>query len=137
MITISPIGIIHSPYKEKFLVPRQSGLEKNICTIEITDYPEDALRGLENFSHLWVIFYFHLIDQEESHQTLIRPPRLGGKEKMGVLATRSMHRKNKLGQSLVKILEIKNNLIMILGGDFVQGTPVIDIKPFIKEELKS
>ncbi len=135
MISISPIGLIHSSYKEKFLVPRQSGLEKNICTIEITEYPEEALRGLGNFSHLWVLFYFHLIDQENSHQSLIRPPRLGGKEKMGVLATRSMHRKNRIGQSLVRILDVEKKFIKIEGGDFVNGTPVLDIKPLIKEEF--
>lgn len=134
---INPIAVIHSPYKEKFTVPRQSGLnqvESEIVFLLKTEDEKLRLRGLENFSHIWVTFIFHLIDEQKANeQTLTRPPRLGGKEKMGIYATRSPHRPNRLGLSLVKIKNINANSISIIGGDFVDGTPVIDIKPYIPE----
>lgn len=135
--SINPIAVIHSPYKEKFTVPRQSGLnqvESEIVFLLKTEDEKLRLRGLENFSHIWVTFIFHLIDEQKANeQTLTRPPRLGGKEKMGIYATRSPHRPNRLGLSLVKIKNINANSISIIGGDFVDGTPVIDIKPYIPE----
>ena len=135
--SINPIAIIRSPYKEKFTVPRQSGLN-HIQSEIIFDFKstEEKLRfrGLENFSHLWVTFIFHLVDEAKANeQNLTRPPRLGGKEKMGIYATRSPHRPNRIGLSLVKIKSINENSITIIGGDFVDGTPVIDIKPYIPE----
>lgn len=138
MISIEPIGIVHSPYKEKFAVPRQSGLNnaESIIEINLSSFEKDRLRGLEDFSHLWVIFLFHLIDDEKAkEQTLVRPPRLGGSAKKGVYATRTPHRPNRMGLSLVKIKKITENKIQIFGGDFVDGTPVLDIKPYIPEDV--
>lgn len=135
--SINPIAFIHSPYKEKFTVPRQSGLNKVQSEIVFQFNNEEEklrLRGLENFSHLWVTFIFHLIDEQKANEhNLTRPPRLGGNEKMGIYATRSPHRPNRIGLSLVKIHQINDHSISIIGGDFVDGTPVIDIKPYIPE----
>ncbi len=137
MSLIKPIGIIHSPYKEKFATPRQGGLNHAESTLELflTERELERLRGLENFSHLWVIFQFHLIDADKANgQILVRPPRLGGSSKKGIYATRTPHRPNQLGLSVVKIKKIEKNIITIIGGDFVDGSPLIDIKPYIAED---
>lgn len=138
MISIEPIGVIHSPYKEKFAVPRQSGLNnaESVIELNLNSFEKDRLRGLEDFSHLWVIFLFHIIDEVKAkEQILVRPPRLGGSAKKGVYATRTPHRPNRMGLSLVKIKSISENKIHILGGDFVDGTPVLDLKPYIPEDV--
>lgn len=131
------IGVIHSPYKEKFAVPRQPGLVK--CAGGelhlIAPYNQaDAVRGLEAFSHLWVIFVFHQT-MEGGWRPTVRPPRLGGNARMGVFATRSTFRPNPVGMSLVELKGIrcqKDQVILELGGlDLVHGTPVIDIKPYL------
>lgn len=140
MISINPIGIIHSDYKEKFAVPRQSGLNnvESILEINLNNFQNDHFRGLEKFSHIWVIFHFHLInDSKANEQVLVRPPRLGGTIKKGIYATRSPHRPNRIGLSLVKIQSIQENKIYITGGDFVNGTPIIDLKPYIPEDVAS
>lgn len=131
------IGVIRSPYKEKFAVPRQPGLVKS-ATGELhllAPYNQaDAVRGLETFSHLWVIFVFHQT-MEGGWRPTVRPPRLGGNARMGVFATRSTFRPNPVGMSLVELKEIvcqKENVILKLGSlDLVDGTPVIDIKPYL------
>ena len=129
------IAKIHSPFKEKFSIPRQPGLTKIESVIELTPPFNrlEALIGLENFSHMWVIFLFH--DNHETDETslTVRPPRLGGNTKQGVFATRSPFRPNNIGLSLVKIKSIDKTSITIIGGDFLDGTPVIDLKPYIKE----
>ncbi len=136
MKSINPIAFINSPYKEKFTTPRQSGMNavKSIIEFNFKGNDHERLRGLNGFSHLWVIFEFHLIEKEIAEGTVVvRPPRLGGKEKTGVYATRSPHRPNRLGLSLVEIIEVKDQVIVIRGGDFVHGTPIFDIKPYLKE----
>ena len=131
------IGVIHSPYKEKFAVPRQPGLvtsgsgELHL----IAPYNQtDAVRGLEAFSHLWVVFVFHQT-MEGGWRPTVRPPRLGGNARMGVFATRSTFRPNPIGMSLVELKGIrcqKDRVILELGSlDLVDGTPVIDIKPYL------
>ncbi len=131
------IGVIHSPYKEKFAVPRQPGLvtsgsgELHL----IAPYNQaDAVRGLEAFSHLWVVFVFHQT-MEGGWRPTVRPPRLGGNARMGVFATRSTFRPNPVGMSLVELKGIrcqKDRVILELGSlDLVDGTPVIDIKPYL------
>ncbi|WP_449556346.1 tRNA (N6-threonylcarbamoyladenosine(37)-N6)-methyltransferase TrmO [Huaxiibacter chinensis] len=131
------IGVIHSPYKEKFAVPRQPGLVKSAGgELHLTaPYNQaDAVRGLEAFSHLWVIFVFHQT-MEGGWRPTVRPPRLGGNARMGVFATRSTFRPNPVGMSLVELKGIrcqKDQVILELGGlDLVDGTPVIDIKPYL------
>ncbi|WP_226571813.1 tRNA (N6-threonylcarbamoyladenosine(37)-N6)-methyltransferase TrmO [Mangrovibacter yixingensis] len=131
------IGVIRSPYKEKFAVPRQPGLV-NAIGGELHLLPPynqaEAVRGLENFSHLWVIFVFHQT-MENGWRPTVRPPRLGGNARMGVFATRSTFRPNPVGQSLVALKRIEcqgQKVILHLGGlDLVDGTPVIDIKPYL------
>ena len=131
------IGIIRSPYKEKFAVPRQPGLVKS-CGGElhlIAPYNQaEAVRGLEAFSHLWVLFIFHQT-MEGGWRPTVRPPRLGGNARMGVFATRSTFRPNPVGMSLVELKDIrchKDRVILELGSlDLVDGTPVVDIKPYL------
>ncbi len=135
-ITLKPIGIIHSFYKEKFGIPRQPGLVKDaVAKLEILppfDSHKEAFRGLDEFSHIWVIFLFHGI---EKWKPTVRPPRLGGNQKTGVFATRSGFRPNPIGLSpvgLEKIIKEKGRLFLYLkGGDFLDKTPVLDIKPYL------
>ncbi|MDC9612604.1 tRNA (N6-threonylcarbamoyladenosine(37)-N6)-methyltransferase TrmO [Xenorhabdus khoisanae] len=131
------IGTIHSPYKEKFAIPRQPGLvEDGTGQLELlAPYNQvDAIRGLEQFSHLWIIFVFHQT-MNGGWNPLVRPPRLGGNAKMGVFATRSTFRPNPIGMSLVELKGIQhanNRIILELGSlDLVDGTPVVDIKPYL------
>jgi tRNA-Thr(GGU) m(6)t(6)A37 methyltransferase TsaA len=137
--TFSPIGYVHSCYKEKFGIPRQPALIKIPATIEIEPAysNDDAFRELETFSHIWVIFVFHGINQvyDTNWKTMVRPPRLGGNKRVGVFASRSMFRPNPVGLSVVELesIERKDNKIIlnIIGGDFLNQTPVLDIKPYI------
>lgn len=136
-LMLQPIGRVHSPYKEKFAVPRQPGLVKSAhAKLELLppfNIPE-TLREIEQFSHLWLIFQFHECLAQGWHPT-VRPPRLGGNERVGVFATRSPFRPNGLGLSVVELRGVKqqgNRLWLELGGvDLVDGTPVLDIKPYV------
>lgn len=135
------IGILRSCYKEKFGIPRQPGLVASPAKIEIDACysEEEAFRELESFSHIWVVFVFHdvmnkSVSNSNWHPT-IRPPRLGGNKRIGVFASRSMFRPNPIGLSAVELhnIERKNNKIIlnITGGDFLDATPVLDIKPYV------
>lgn len=133
----SQIGTLHSPYKEKFAVPRQPGLVTDgggeLHLLPPYNQPE-AVRGLEEFSHIWLLFVFHQT-MEGGWRPLVRPPRLGGNARMGVFATRSTFRPNPVGMSLVELTGIryqKETVILELGSlDLVDGTPIIDIKPYL------
>lgn len=133
---ISPITFIKTPFVEKFGVPRQSLLAS--ATGEMifpkTDFFVESFRGIEESSHLWLIFEFHLIP-DGNFNGLVRPPRYEGKAKLGVYATRSPHRPNRLGLSVVKFesLEIRSQeiLLKVSGVDLVDGTPIFDIKPYV------
>lgn len=129
------IGLIHSPYKEKFSIPRQPGLTNIQSTIELLPpfNRTEALMGLETFSHLWVIFEFHEVEPTDESALTVRPPRLGGNTKQGVFATRSPFRPNNIGLSLVKIEKIEGTKIVVTGGDFLDQTPVYDLKPYLKD----
>lgn len=131
------IGVIHSPYKEKFAVPRQPGLVKDgggELRLLAPYNQADAVRGLEAFSHLWLLFVFHQT-MEGGWRPTVRPPRLGGNARMGVFATRSTFRPNPIGMSLVELKGIhcqKDEVILQLGSlDLVDGTPIVDIKPYL------
>ncbi len=135
--TFDQIGVIHSPWKEKFAVPRQPGLiEDGGGELHLLPpYNQaEAVRGLENFSHLWLLFVFHQT-MEGGWRPTVRPPRLGGNARMGVFATRSTFRPNPVGMSLVELKGIRcqqQQVILQLGSlDLVDGTPVIDIKPYL------
>lgn len=131
------IGVIRSPYKEKFAVPRQPGLVKDgggELRLLAPYNQADAVRGLEAFSHLWLLFVFHQT-MEGGWRPTVRPPRLGGNARMGVFATRSTFRPNPIGMSLVELKGIhcqKDEVILQLGSlDLVDGTPIVDIKPYL------
>ncbi|WP_419205305.1 tRNA (N6-threonylcarbamoyladenosine(37)-N6)-methyltransferase TrmO [Photobacterium leiognathi] len=135
--SIDPIGIIHSPYKEKFAVPRQPGLvpsARSEIILQGDANSLEAVRGLEQFSHLWLLFLF---DQnlEAGWRPTVRPPRLGGNERIGVFASRATFRPNGIGMSAVELKGVRHengNVIIELGGvDLVDGTPIVDIKPYI------
>ncbi|MDX7850627.1 tRNA (N6-threonylcarbamoyladenosine(37)-N6)-methyltransferase TrmO [Aeromonas caviae] len=134
---IDTLGIIRSPYKEKFAIPRQPGLvsaaRARLELLPPYDQP-DALRGIEQFSHLWISFVFHQTMDQGWHPT-VRPPRLGGNERVGVFATRSTFRPNPLGLSVVELHGVgheRGKLWLELGAvDLLDGTPVVDIKPYV------
>ena len=130
---ITPIGVLRSCFTQKFGIPRQPGLVPSATATLHLDrrvVTRDALRGMEEWSHAWVLFVFH--EAHDVKQT-VRPPRLGGRTRVGVLATRSPHRPNHLGLSAVELGAIDRDALTIelRGGDFLDGTPVVDIKPYV------
>ena len=129
---MKPIGVVESCFGEKFGTPRQSGIvESARGRIVFSDGVDDeACRGLEEFSHLWLVFLFDQVDEEET-RWLVRPPRLGGNEKKGVFATRSPFRPNRIGLSLVKFESIGVGSLEVSGLDLVDGTPILDVKPYL------
>lgn len=137
---IKPIAHIYTDFPEKFGIPRQSGLAKSLRG-RIVFEPEyrnpDALRGLDGFSHIWLIWEFSASRTTSPWQPVVRPPRLGGNSFMGVFATRSPFRPNPLGLSCVKVDSIELStpdgpVINVLGADLMDGTPIYDIKPYIR-----
>ncbi len=137
-VTITPIAHIRSDFSGKFGIPRQSGIVPQLRA-EIVFEPEyrvaDALRGLEGFSHLWLIWQFSQAVRPGWSAT-VRPPRLGGNTRMGVFATRSPFRPNHLGLSCVELLgmerrEQEGTVLLVGGADLLDGTPIFDIKPYI------
>ena len=130
-MNLTPIAYIETEFTEKFGIPRQSGLVPDLRgTIRFT--PEfrqgEALRGLEGFTHLWLIWGF---SRTEGWAPTVRPPRLGGNERLGVFATRSPYRPNPLGLSAVEIEGIDGTDIHVRGADLLDGTPIYDIKPYV------
>lgn len=137
-IFIEPIGYIQNDYKEKFGIPRQSGLTENVVS-KITfeeDYQDpDFFREIEKFTHLWLIWYFSEVSKKEIKPT-VRPPKLGGNKRVGVFASRSPFRPNRIGISCVKLIQTEFNYkegksIFVSGADLMDGTPIIDIKPYL------
>ncbi|MFT5699428.1 MAG: tRNA-Thr(GGU) m(6)t(6)A37 methyltransferase TsaA [Desulforhopalus sp.] len=136
-IEIQPIGVIHSCFTEKFGIPRQPGMvPAATATLEL--FPpynrEEVSRGLAQFSHVWIHFLFHECVADGWKNT-VRPPWLGGKKRVGVLATRSPHRPNHLGLSVVRldsVVKEKSGICLKLSGvDLLDKTPVIDVKPYV------
>ena len=136
---ISPIAVIRTEFPEKFGVPRQSGLASGLRgrIVFNKEYRDpDAFRGLQDFSHLWLIWEFSCNRHSEWHPT-VRPPRLGGNSSMGVFATRSPYRPNPIGLSCVQLESIEYDspdapVLIVRGADLVDGTPIYDIKPYIR-----
>jgi len=131
------IGIVHSPFKEKFGTPRQPGLIKQtLFSIEmLAPYDcDEAFDGLDNFSHLWISFIFHQ-NKNKPWSPKVRPPRLGGNQRVGVFASRSPYRPNPIGLSVVELTGLRRKqgklFIDIKGADLIEGTPVVDIKPYV------
>ena len=137
-LTMHIIANIHSDFPTKFGIPRQSGLVEDL-TAKIVFTPDyrapEAVRGLEDFSHIWLIWQFSKAVREHWSPT-VRPPRLGGNTRMGVFATRSPFRPNAIGLSCVRLLKVEPNtpegpVLTVAGADLMDGTPILDIKPYI------
>lgn len=128
-----PIAHIRTPFPAKFGIPRQSGildmLESRIV-FEKAYRNQDSLRGLSDFSHIWLLWVFSESVREDWSPT-VRPPRLGGNTRMGVFATRSPFRPNPIGLSCVKLVRIEGNELVVAGADLMDGTPILDIKPYL------
>lgn len=137
---IKPIAFIKTEFPEKFGIPRQSGLAKDLrgrIIFEPQFRNPDALRGLEGFSHIWLIWEFSANRTTREWQPTVRPPRLGGNTHLGVFATRSPFRPNPLGLSCVEIDRIdlftdEGPVITVKGADLMDGTPIYDIKPYVR-----
>lgn len=136
--TIRPVAHIRSDFSSKFGIPRQAGIVEEL-TAEIVFEPDfaqrEAIRGIEDFSHLWLIWQFSE-NLEDGWSPTVRPPRLGGNERKGVFATRSPYRPNALGLSCVKLLRVNDSgkgmpTLTVAGADLMDGTPIFDIKPYI------
>lgn len=133
---VESIGVVRSPFSQKFGIPRQPDLvpAAHLCIELHADFTPESVRGLDEFDYIWVQFVFHDAIAEGWAQ-MVRPPRLGGKKKVGVFATRSPHRPNHLGLSLLKLrhIDTSNGKVKLHcgGGDLLDGTPILDIKPYI------
>lgn len=138
MIALKQIGMIRTDFPEKFGIPRQSGLIDELRSTLVFE-PEfrvpEALRGIEQYSHLWLIWEFSKAVRDGWSPT-VRPPRLGGNTRMGVFATRSPFRPNPLGLSCVRLVGVEYNtpegaVLHLAGADLMDGTPIYDIKPYL------
>lgn len=137
-VEIQIIGHIYNDYKEKFGIPRQSGLTKNVISkivFEKKFSSKDFFKGLEQFTHIWLLWQFSETTDKDITPT-VRPPKLGGNKRMGLFATRSPFRPNNIGLSSVKIERIEQckhlgTIIYVSGADLMNGTPIIDIKPYL------
>ena len=136
---ITPIATIHNNFKDKFGIPRQSNLDcgqVSQIVFEKAYRDDNSLRGLEDYSHIWLLWIFSETKGDKDWSPTVRPPRLGGNKRMGVFSTRSPYHPNRIGLSCVKIASIektKNDgtVINVIGADLLDGTPIIDIKPYL------
>ena len=136
MAQISPVAIIHTPFSTKFGIPRQSGLvdAPGRIVLEKPYRSPEILRGIEGYSHLWLIWGFS--EANYTGGATVRPPRLGGNTRMGIFATRSPFRPNGLGLSCVELVGVDHQalegpVLLIKGADMLDGTPIFDIKPYL------
>lgn len=131
--SVSPVGILRSCFKEKFAIPRQPSLAPAARGVLELLPPYDtgeAVAGLEQVSHVWLLFLFHQA-LEDKPRLRVRPPRLGGNRTLGVFATRATHRPNGIGQSVVRLDGVEPGRLHLSGIDLLDGTPVLDIKPYV------
>jgi len=131
--SVSPVGYVRSCFKEKFAIPRQPQLApaaRGVLELMPPFDQGDAVQGLEHVSHVWLLFVFHQALQDKP-RLKVRPPRLGGNQSMGVFATRATHRPNGIGQSVVKLDKVEAGRLWLSGIDLLDGTPVLDIKPYV------
>lgn len=131
--SVSPVGFVRSCFKEKFAIPRQPHLApaaRGVLELVAPFDQGDAVQGLEQVSHVWLLFVFHQA-LEATPRLKVRPPRLGGNQSMGVFATRATHRPNGIGQSVVRLDKVEPGRLWLSGIDLLDGTPVLDIKPYV------
>lgn len=131
--SVSPVGIVRSCFKEKFAIPRQPLLApaaRGVLELHAPFDNGEAVQGLEGISHVWLLFLFHQA-LEDKPRLKVRPPRLGGNKSMGVFATRATHRPNGIGQSVVRLERVEAGRLWLSGIDLLDGTPVLDIKPYV------
>jgi tRNA-Thr(GGU) m(6)t(6)A37 methyltransferase TsaA len=131
--SVAPIGYLHSCFQEKFAIPRQPQLApaaRGVLELIAPFNTGEAVAGLEQVSHVWLIFLFHQA-LEDKPRLKVRPPRLGGNQSMGVFATRATHRLNGIGQSVVKLDKVEAGRLWLSGIDLLDGTPILDIKPYV------
>ncbi|MCU1716432.1 tRNA (N6-threonylcarbamoyladenosine(37)-N6)-methyltransferase TrmO [Pseudomonas sp. 5P_3.1_Bac2] len=131
--SVSPIGFVRSCFKEKFAIPRQPHLApaaRGVLELVAPFNNGDAVQGLEQVSHVWLLFLFHQA-LEEQPRLKVRPPRLGGNQSVGVFSTRATHRPNGIGQSVVRLDKVEDGRLWLSGIDLLDGTPVLDIKPYV------
>lgn len=132
MLTVTPVAHIENDFPDKFGIPRQGALTKTVSRVVLEKdfaFPE-ALRGIEGFSHLWLIWVFSENAGAGWHPT-VRPPKLGGNTRVGVFATRSPFRPNPIGLSCVKLEAVEGTSLIVSGADLMNGTPILDIKPYL------
>ena len=130
---VAPIGFVRSCFKEKFAIPRQPQLApaaRGVLELVAPFNTGEAVQGLEQVSHVWLLFLFHQA-LEDKPRLKVRPPRLGGNQSVGVFSTRATHRPNGIGQSVVKLERVSAERLWLSGIDLLDGTPVLDIKPYV------
>lgn len=138
-MTLRVIGHVYNDYAGKFGIPRQSGLVEEVISrlvLEPDFRRPEAFRGLEGFSHLWLLWQFSQVEAGAGWRPTVRPPRLGGNRRVGVFASRSPWRPNPIGLSCVRLLELRQEpelgpVLLLAGADLLSGTPVYDIKPYL------
>ena len=131
--SVSPIGFVRSCFKEKFAIPRQPQLApaaRGVLELLAPFDTGEAVQGLEQVSHVWLLFLFHQA-LEDKPRLKVRPPRLGGNQSVGVFSTRATHRPNGIGQSVVRLERVEAGKLWLSGIDLLDGTPVLDIKPYV------
>lgn len=131
--SVSPIGFVRSCFKEKFAIPRQPQLApaaRGVLELVAPFDRAEAIAGLEQVSHVWLLFLFHQT-LEDKPRLKVRPPRLGGNASIGVFASRATHRPNGIGQSVVRLDKVEPGRLWLSGIDLLDGTPVLDIKPYV------
>ncbi len=135
---IRKIATIFNDYTDRFGIPRQSGIAPEVTSrivFEKAYRNPDALRGIDGFSHLWLLWEFDRIQRDEGYRPMVRPPKLGGNTRVGVWATRSPYRPNPLGLSVVRLVRTEQTaegpVLIVEGADLMNGTPIYDIKPYV------
>ena len=133
MHSVAPVGYLRGCFREKFAIPRQPQLApaaRGVLELLPPFNTGEAVEGLEQVSHVWLLFLFHQA-LEEKPRLKVRPPRLGGNQSIGVFASRATHRPNGIGQSVVKLDKVETGRLWLSGIDLLDGTPILDIKPYV------